>query len=49
MASRRGLQSLLSQRIYKGRRNFGAVPEASSGASSSQKLINFEYEYSAHK
>ncbi|GMY37961.1 ornithine aminotransferase, mitochondrial [Fagus crenata] len=48
MASRRGLQSLLSQRIYKGRRNFGAVPEASSGASSSQKLINFEYEYSAH-
>lgn len=48
MASRRGLQSLLSQRIYRGRRNFGAVPEASSGASSSQKLINFEYEYSAH-
>ncbi|KAK4589146.1 hypothetical protein RGQ29_019937 [Quercus rubra] len=49
MASRRGLQSILSQRICRGRRNFGAVPEATAAAgSSSQKLINFEHEYSAH-
>ncbi|XP_075664491.1 ornithine aminotransferase, mitochondrial isoform X1 [Castanea sativa] len=49
MASRRGLQSILSQRICRGGRNFGAVPEATTAAgSSSQKLINFEHEYSAH-
>ncbi|XP_062161085.1 ornithine aminotransferase, mitochondrial [Alnus glutinosa] len=47
MATRRCLQSV-SRRLCRGRRSFGAVPEASASASSSQKLINLEYECSAH-
>nr|AZL41246.1 ornithine aminotransferase [Datisca glomerata] len=46
MASKRSLQCFMS-RLCRGRRMFAAVPE-SSVASSSHKLINLEYEYSAH-
>ncbi|PQQ20456.1 ornithine aminotransferase mitochondrial [Prunus yedoensis var. nudiflora] len=52
MASRRPLQSVLSSLslnrvIWSGRRSFGAVPQATL-PSSSQELISFEYEHSAH-
>ncbi|CAB4276476.1 unnamed protein product [Prunus armeniaca] len=52
MASRRPLQSVLSSLssnrvIWSGRRSFGAIPQATL-PSSSQELISFEYEHSAH-
>ncbi|KAI5331557.1 PREDICTED: ornithine [Prunus dulcis] len=52
MASRRPLQSVLSNLssnrvIWSGRRSFGAIPQATL-PSSSQELISFEYEHSAH-
>lgn len=47
MAGRSCVQSL-SRRLCRGTRSLGAVPEASRSDSSSQKLINLEYEYSAH-
>lgn len=45
MAARRSLHHL-ARTIYKGRRSYGALPEGT--PSSSQNLINLEYEYSAH-
>ena len=48
MAARRCLRSL-SNGLCQGTRSFGAVPEAAASASGSQKLINLEYECSAHK
>ncbi|KAE7996181.1 hypothetical protein FH972_000923 [Carpinus fangiana] len=47
MATRRCLRSL-SNGLCQGTRSFGAVPEATASASGSQKLINLEYECSAH-
>ncbi|XP_062012715.1 ornithine aminotransferase, mitochondrial isoform X2 [Rosa rugosa] len=48
-SSRRALQSVLgfNRVIWTGRRSFGAVPQGSA-YSSSQTLINSEYEHSAH-
>lgn len=38
----------LNRVIWSGRRSFGAIPQATL-PSSSQELISFEYEHSAHK
>ncbi|GMH20799.1 hypothetical protein Nepgr_022641 [Nepenthes gracilis] len=46
MATRRQLRSVLT-RICGGRRSYGALPEGKT-PSSSQHLINLEYQYSAH-
>ncbi|KAK7284012.1 hypothetical protein RIF29_13763 [Crotalaria pallida] len=48
MASRKPLQSLL-QRVCSGSRSFGVAPQGiASSSSSSQKIIDKEYEFSAH-
>ncbi|KAJ4825315.1 hypothetical protein Tsubulata_014154 [Turnera subulata] len=46
-ATRRPVQRLLSRVCRESRMNYGAVPEKTS-TSSSQQLINLEYEFSAH-
>ncbi|PIA41643.1 hypothetical protein AQUCO_02200227v1 [Aquilegia coerulea] len=50
MATRRSVQTLLNKFCKGGGRSFSAVPQgnSSSSSSSSQHLINLEYEHSAH-